>query len=311
MNLRDSLILCISTTVLFIIAVFCAWLYYVNLKDVESRVEQRMASSRHIIEQLVRTREHELSAVAKSLTKGTALRSALATGHGPTINGTLRSLATGSGVDFIQIRQQRQVIYTSEGPEEQQSRGASPSPAGYLIGGHLLAGSKAVVVGSRPDETIAKSWSQIIDGRIVLQQRRQRAETESVAILAHTLPETDRDLLKRDLTRPGSDTVGGGGNDYYLEPVDLGPSGIVATVLFERNRFWTSFARRRNQLIIIGGTLLLLGLILSVFLANFINRRHMGRPRERVTDTERILEQIENARERLIREALSGDGPAK
>jgi hypothetical protein len=146
MKLRQALILAINTSILTVLFVFMCWLYWSEKSGVDAAVVAATERTAKITQELVRLRQRELSALARSLAGGPMLRAALSTGDRDTIDDVLSGMAAKNKV-AAEVRR---------GGQARFGRGAAG------LSGEADAGDGLTLrLSQAPDAELLGSWTAV------------------------------------------------------------------------------------------------------------------------------------------------------
>lgn len=297
MNIRNTLVLGINTSILLVLGVFCFWLFFSYSSDVNRQVAVKIGNSEKIVQRLVKLRENELSEIARSLATGPVLRSVLSTRDEETIQGVLENLAKSNGLDVIAIGDGQNFVYSyTTGKEENLRKDFRSRFKGFAN----IPGSKLeLAIADLSSKDLLNAWTEILDGRIALIPNHNPRE------MILNLWEGTDGLLKEKPVRVDPYVYFHNSVSYYGQDMVLFNDNLTVRLFFERGPFWQSFEKRRNELVVIGLSLFFLGIIISLVIAKRIESQigSVKTEGEGFVDGDSLLEEIENARNAMLLQA--------
>ena len=294
---KQFIVISVSSTVMIVVLTLVVWLYNSSKKDSLKAVENRMRRIEKIIDGLSNIKKKELSTLSVGIASRPLIKSALKTKHKKTIEDVLKSVLDKNDLDFIIILENKVIRYfvTTVKPEILTLKSIA---SGKFIGQSKINVSSnsnyTLMIGGKLDDNDLKFWSEISNAKFKILNSINEVVVSNV---------DRKDLTNENLITQGVINVTSDNKYYFREIHKLGKS-LKIRYFIDKKYYSDAFVRKKNQLLLIGGSLLFLGILLSLFVAEVIikifNKGTTFNPEAKDRDFEALITEIEGIKKKLI-----------
>jgi hypothetical protein len=271
-QIKQILILSISTCFLLVILVFSFWLYHSNKNQLDILASDHLQRVGHLLKGLNEIKQKEMKSLALTLSNSSILKGALATGHKKTIEDVLKNVVDKNELDFAAVLEKKSLKFYYSNIDGIKN----PDHIKEVTQGRYLGAQKVSITGRediifliahRIDLATIQNWEEITNAKILVYDHDGSVYLNNIDKV---------DIKWNDKKSLNIDPAG----KYFFSHIKLLKETLPIQFLIERSPYWDGFKKKRNSLIILGLILFLIGifisLIISKIISHYLDLRSLG-----------------------------------
>ena len=294
---KHLFVLLFSTSLLFFIFFLCFWIHIQEKERVENQIIKDLERSEIITRNLIKLKRIELKHLSKNISESPLLKSALSTKHKETIEDVLQSISIKSNFDIVILNKKtNNVEYTSI---KSYIGDIKTATKGKLIGSSIYRDLQIILIKNISLEDL-RSWKEITNVEYRLYKHDFSPLIHKGSPNTNSLPTyQESDLKKKIIITDKS----------YHKVFNVLKGTLKIEISLNKIKQWTSFYKKRNQLIFAASLLFLTAVMISIFLATIINKKvneeKENQEEDKKSNHHEIINEIRSIRDKLIEKSVN------
>ena len=268
-----QLIMVILTSVTMTISlIFTYWLYSSLKERVDFEIKSDFEKTSQLVAELEGIKKTTLKNKAQFVSQQVNFKSALSTKHIPTIQDSLEEIVKSNLLDFVLVLKNKRIEYINSSLIGEKEKSVKELVRGKFIGATRLGEGLTVIVGQNIKESELEAWGKIASTNLSLTGE----VIEGVQV-------------SKD-------------NKMYHSYIPILKGTAVLKAEKNRDVYWKSFNKKKNELVILTFVLLLLSVGISALIGKLILKIFQNEKiKMNETQFESLLGEIRNKK-------MQGDG---